>query len=279
MEGTLKRVKVQLRDLGELFTDVQYDIYAYLIIMHSGLTVEDINMLGQTNKQLYDLLHNASFWRNKYIDRFLMKKKSVTTGERTGFLKKIENDESNKDNKDLSTWDYETEIFKNPFVHYMAKALARDEKKLILKKDDEQVRISSVGHYDRIPKDVVNDDVFLKNTDVNTITYLFPKNFETFNLDFIFSPEKFHYKYEPAELAYQWVKTDGRTSIVMYVPHTRKLRVIYNLLLRGFKVDRGVFPEDLKTCITCQLEQATLKDRITGLIFCSESCFNKLELE
>lgn len=79
VDNTLKQLDFQQYPLDRI------NNIMYHIITSSGLSFVDITNLAKTNKHLRNLINNKMFWRNMFIDRFLMQKKKRNTQRTNNF--------------------------------------------------------------------------------------------------------------------------------------------------------------------------------------------------
>lgn len=250
LENTLKQLDFQQYPLDRI-NDIMYHI-----ITSSGLSFTDITNLARTNKNLRNLINNKIFWRNMFIDRFLIQKRNVTPKERTTFLEKTEPHEIEK-------WDMESNVLTNPFVHYITKAYMNTlDSNVTVKifKGKEAVIIYKTK-YDRVKNDM----------SVRGKAWKLEKSLKKDDVVYVIKPNP------DAEDTMKKLLDNYDTYEMFYgdyvVLENNIIQVIYAILKNGFK--SYSLPLELQTCISCQLEQATLKDQITGLKFCSQECFDE----
>jgi hypothetical protein len=281
MTKRTREIKETLRLLDLQKYPLHNDIM-YHVIMNSGLSVKDITNLAKTNMNFNKLIYNKEFWRNMFIDRFLIKKRNVIPTERTAFLKDLKTkttdtefpEEYNKSMDmlvDLKLWKQESEKLTNPFIHYVAKAYFKHLDiniiEFTLQKNDVRHTLQFFRtHYQLINRNRLSFAGRLSQG----VNYAIKYRYSSGDPDYNFLDKLFGIDYE-----HRYSYYTGLSDIDLYVPQKDIVQILYNILTVGFKTVPGSRPLELQTCISCQMEQATLKDRITGLKFCSEKCFDE----
>lgn len=161
----------------------------------------------------------------------------------------------------------ESNTLTNPFVHYMTKAFVKklDSNGFVNLIKGKQVLFIKKTKYSYVKPDISfrgegwKLEKLLKEDD---IVYLIRPSGDAENAQD--SIEKILAGYKRYEYSY-----GGRVIL-----ENDLTQIVYDILKNGFTNYYSSLLE-LQTCISCQLEQATLKDRITGLKFCSQECFDE----
>lgn len=251
-----------------------------LILSSAGLSVKDILHVSQTSHYLHDLIMNDKFWDNMFIDRFLMNKKNVTPKERSDFFETLK--ERKYELEEWGQWDRwnrEKKWAKKPFVHYLAKAYEMDTN--IMKSF--RFKNNFISFKEKLIRELPGEDRFIFpkygnreffNEDEGMYVMTYTKGFGGFNDEDIENLSVILSGSVTVDYAYVLERQTNFHRLTVFIPENKFCRVIYKMLLYGYKSHADT-PEGLKLCISCQFEQATLRDRITGLVYCSEACWNE----